>query len=320
MTQYKPIINSVVVASLATATAFFCLKLWDEYKMVKKQDEERKHINDATKEKVEETKSTKEEETTEEEPAGSKMDKPFSMDEDSQYKSDDIKIDYDDLDPEDKPIMGNDEPDDSKTSKPNKQIKAKKVEQLRYDPNSKEALEQYHSMLLANFDDHGATYRLIRRMFEVPVQLGTDTDPRATLLSNIQDKRIEFFGRDSVYSKDEMPTLGEIFIYLSTKADYDMGRGQEYWCELWLNLNNIMEPISSYDLKQFGKAVEGDNILETIDDQTYYGIFRLSEDAAEEIPEGIIEQYWDFMTDRLNEENDDEDDGEIENDIDEDDY
>ena len=316
MTQYKPIINSVVVASLATATAFFCLKLWDEYKLVQKQEKERKHINEATDQKVEETKSTKKE-STDEEPAGSKMDKPFSMDEDDQYKSDDIKVDYDELDPEDRPIMGNDEPDDSEPSKP---IKAKKVEQLRYDPNSKEALEQYHSMLLANFDNHSATYRLIRRMFEVPVQLGTDTDPRATLLSNIQDKRIEFFGRDSVYSKDEMPTLGEIFIYLSTKADYDMGCGQEYWCELWLNLNNIMEPISSYDLKQFGNAVEQNSIEETVDGTTLYGIFRLSEEASEEIPEGIIEQYWDFMTDRLNKENYDEDDGETENDIEEDDY
>ena len=201
MKHYKPIIKSVVAASLATATAFFCLKVWDEYQVVKKQEEERKEINDATVEKVASIKTTKEE-SPEEEAAGSKMDKPFSMDEDTQYKSDDIKVDYSDIDPEDRPSMGHDEPD---VVKP---IKAKKVEKLRYDPNSKEALEQYHSMLLANFDDHGGTYRLVRRMFEVPVQLGTDTDPRATLLSNIEDQRIEFFGRNSVYSGDVMPTLG----------------------------------------------------------------------------------------------------------------
>jgi len=314
MNKYKPIIKSVVAASLATATAFFCLKVWDEYQVVKKQEEERKEINDATVEKVASTKATKEE-SPEEETAGSKMDKPFSMDEDVQYKSEDIKTDYSDLDPEDRPTMAHDEPDDVK---PVTKIKAKKVEKLRYDPNSKEALEQYHSMLLANFDDHGATYRLVRRMFDVPVQLGTDTDPRATLLSNIQDQRIEFFGRDSIYSEDEMPTLGEIFVYLSTKADYDMGLGQEYWCDLWLNLNHIMEPISAYDLKLFGKSVEQDNIEETIDGQTFYGIFRLSEESIQDWPEGIIEQYWDFMTDRLNSENDDIDDGEIENDIDDD--
>ena len=315
MNKYKPIIKSVVVASLATATAFFCLKVWDEYQVVKKQEEERKEINDATVEKVASTKSTTEEESHEEETAGSKMDKPFSMDEDVQYKSDDIKTDYSDLDPEDRPSMGHDEPDDVE---PVTKIKAKKVERLRYDPNSKEALEQYHSMLLANFDGHGATYRLVRRMFEVPVQLGTDTDPRATLLSNIQDQRIEFFGRDSIYSEDEMPTLGEIFVYLSTKADYDMGLGQEYWCDLWLQYNHIMEPISAYDLKLFGKSVEQDNIEETIDGQTFYGIFRLSEESIQDWPEGIIEQYWDFMTDRLNSENNDLDDGEIENDIDDD--
>ena len=314
MNKYKPIIKSVVAASLATATAFFCLKVWDEYQVVKKQEEERKEINDATVEKVASTKATKEE-SPEEETAGSKMDKPFSMDEDVQYKSEDIKTDYSDLDPEDRPTMAHDEPDDVK---PVTKIKAKKVEKLRYDPNSKEALEQYHSMLLANFDDHGATYRLVRRMFDIPVQLGTDTDPRATLLSNIQDQRIEFFGRDSIYSEDEMPTLGEIFVYLSTKADYDMGLGQEYWCDLWLNLNHIMEPISAYDLKLFGKSVEQDNIEETIDGQTFYGIFRLSEESIQDWPEGIIEQYWDFMTDRLNSENDDIDDGEIENDIDDD--
>ena len=51
MNNYKPIIKSVVVASLATATAFFCLKVWDEYQVVKKQEEERKEINDATVEK-----------------------------------------------------------------------------------------------------------------------------------------------------------------------------------------------------------------------------------------------------------------------------
>ena len=314
MNKYKPIIKSVVAASLATATAFFCLKVWDEYQAVKKQEEERKEINDATVEKVASTKATKEE-SHEEEAAGSKMDKPFSMDEDVQYKSDDIKVDYSDIDPEDRPSMGHDEPDDVK---PVTKIKAKKVERLRYDPNSKEALEQYHSMLLANFDDHGGTYRLIRRMFEVPVQLDSDTDPRATLLSNIQDQRIEFFGRNSVYSKDEMPTLGEIILYLSTKADYDMGLGQEYWCDLWLQYNHIVEPISAYDLKLFGKSVEEDSIQETIDGTTYVGLFRLALDEMQDCPEGIIEQYWDFMTDRLNSENDDIDDGEIENDIDDD--
>lgn len=312
MKHYKPIIKSVVAASLATATAFFCLKVWDEYQVVKKQEEERKEINDATVEKVASIKTTKEE-SPEEEEAGSKMDKPFSMDEDTQYKSDDIKVDYSDIDPEDRPSMGHDEPD---VVKP---IKAKKVEKLRYDPNSKEALEQYHSMLLANFDDHGGTYRLVRRMFEVPVQLGTDTDPRATLLSNIEDQRIEFFGRNSVYSGDVMPTLGEILVYLSTKADYDMGLGQEYWCELWLNLNHIVEPISAYDLKLFGKAIEEDSIQETIDGTTYVGLFRLALDDMQDCPEGIIEQYWDFMTYRLNHENDEIDDGETENDIDDDD-
>lgn len=314
MNKYKPIIKSVVAASLATATAFFCLKVWDEYQVVKKQEEERKEINDATVEKVASTKATKEE-STEEDQVGSKMDKPFSMDEDVQYKSDDIKVDYSDVDPEDRPSMGHDEPDDVEPIKP---IKAKKVERLRYDPNSKEALEQYHSMLLANFDDHGATYRLVRRMFEVPVQLGTDTDPRATLLSNVQDQRIEFFGRTSVYSEDEMPTLGEIFVYLSTKADYDMGLGQEYWCDLWLNLNHIMEPISAYDLKLFGKSVEQNSIDNMVDGLHHIGLFQLPLDALQDWPEGIIEQYWDFMTDRLNSENDDLDDGEIENDIDDD--
>ena len=314
MNHYKPILKSVVAASLATATAFFCLKLWDEYKVVKKQEEERKAINNATVEKVAAIKPT-EEKTTEEEQVGSKMDKPFSMDEDDQYKSDDIKVDYSDLDPEDRPSMAHDEPD---TTEPVKQIKAKKVERLRYDPNSKEALEQYHSMLLANFDDHGGTYRLIRRMFDVPVQLDTETDPRATLLSNIQDQRIEFFGRNSVYSKDEMPTLGEIILYLSTKADYDMGLGQEYWCELWLNMNHIVEPISAYDLKLFGKSVQEDSIQETIDGTTYVGLFRLALDDMQDCPEGIIEQYWDFMTVRLNHENDDLDDEETENDIDDD--
>ena len=312
MNNYKPILKSVVAASLATATAFFCLKLWDEYKVVKKQEEERKEINNATVEKVAAIKPAKEE-TTEEEQVGSKMDKPFSMDEDDQYKSDDIKVDYSDLDPEDRPSMGHDEPD---ITEPVKQIKAKKVERLRYDPNSKEALEQYHSMLLANFDDHGGTYRLVRRMFDIPVQLDTENDPRATLLSNIQDQRIEFFGRDSVYSGDVMATLGEVFVYLSTKADYDMGLGQEYWCDMWLSLNNIMEPISAYDLKLFGKSVEQNNIEETIDGETFYGIFRLDLEDLQDWPEGIIEQYWDFMTYRLNHENDDIDDGEIENDID----
>lgn len=314
MKQYKPILKSVVAASLATATAFFCLKLWDEYKVVKKQEEERKEINAATVEKVAAAKPAKEE-TTEEEQVGSKMDKPFSMDEDAQYKSDDIKVDYSDLDPEDRPSMAHDEPDDVK---PVTKIKAKKVEKLRYNPNSKEALEQYRSMLLANFDDHGGTYRLVRRMFDVKVQLDTDTDPRATLMSNIEDMRIEFFGRDSIYVESDIPTLGEVLVYLSSKADYDMGLGQEYWCNYWLQLNHIMEPISAYDLKMFGKSVEQNNFEETVDGITYFGLFRLAIADMQDCPEGIIEQYWDFMTYRLNHENDEIDDGETENDIDDD--
>lgn len=310
MNYYKPIIKTVVVASLATATAFFCVKLVKEYKKVAKEEAERKAINDATVKKT--TKDpepkTEEEDTTEDIAKGSDLDKPFSVNEEDRYSGDEIKVDYNDLDPEDRPETGHDEPD---TIKPKK---AKKVEKLRYDPNSKEALEQYHSMLLANFDDHSGTYRLVRRMFDVEVQLGTETDPRATLWSNIQDMRIEFFGHNDVV--DKMPTLGEIFVYLSTKADYDMGLGQEYWCSYWLQLNHIFEPISAYDLKSFGKSIEDNNIEEAKDGVTYIGLFHLAIEDMEDCPEGIIEQYWDFMTVRLNSENQEMDDSEIDNDLD----
>lgn len=311
MNYYKPIIKTVVAASLATATAFFCIKLVKEYKKITKDEAERKAINDATIEKI--AKKTKKTETKTETEDGdttkaSSLDKPFSVNEQDQYSGDEIKVNYSDVDPEDRPEIVEDEPDDIKPKK------EKKAEKLRYDPNSKEALEQYHSMLLANFDDHSGTYRLVRRMFDIKVQLGTETDPRATLMSNIEDMRVEFFGRDSVYVEDNMPTLGEIIVYLSSKADYDMGLGQEYWSNYWLELNHIFEPISSYDLKMFGKSVEDNDIEESIDGVTHIGLFRLSLDDMKDCPEGIIEQYWDFMTFRLNHEHDDE----IENDIDDD--
>jgi len=87
----------------------------------------------------------------------------------------------------------------------------------------------------------------------------------------------------------------------------------------WLNTLNNSLNCALHQWKPLGLQTQN-NIDNIVDGLHHLGLFQLVEDDLEDWPEGIIEQYWDFMTDRLNKENYDEDDGETENDIDEDDY
>lgn len=96
------------------------------------------------------------------------------------------------------------------------------VTELRHDPNSVAALEQYKEMRLADIHDVGLKM-ILRRMFEVPFNPQNQDDE--TVAMHISEERLEFFGEGSkwIYEK----TMAELLLHFADLMDFDLSTGVE---------------------------------------------------------------------------------------------
>lgn len=161
------------------------------------------------------------------------------------------------------------------------------LETLRYDKNSPEALEQYKAMCLADVinDD---SYKIMMMLFEIPFKSFNEKDNAG---DNIQDKRYEFFGDDSVYSEEK--TVAELFLYMASLLEFDLDYDTDRSIKMFIrNLGWSDIHPSDYELVdmcdklmqfEYWSPVSGD-----------FGIFGLADDERDDGTKMTlwIEQYW----------------------------
>lgn len=150
------------------------------------------------------------------------------------------------------------------------------VVELRFPPNSEEALHQYKEMALAEFDAMGPAKRALYRLFKVPFHPNNSQDN--IVVSHIKETRLDFFSEDSIYVNEQV-TIAELILYFAKMADYDMDKGIEYWSNQFLFNLAIIPGIDRNTL---------DNIIGALVSHTYvgemgYGMFGLDDEEYKKV-------------------------------------
>lgn len=176
------------------------------------------------------------------------------------------------------------------------------VVELRFPPNSEEALHQYKEMSLAEFDAMGPAKRALYMLFKVPYHPNNNQD--GLVVNHIKESRLDFFSEDSVYVNEQV-TIAELILYFAKMADYDMDKGIEYWSNQFLFNLDIVPGIDQNTLN---------NIIGALVSHTYigemgYGLFGLDDEEYKKVLNfnqlgGVtfLKQYNVFLETELNNE------------------
>lgn len=163
------------------------------------------------------------------------------------------------------------------------------LETLRYDKNSPEALEQYKAMCLADVIDDNS-YRIMMMLFEIPF---APFDEEDNVGDNIQDKRYEFFGDDSIYSEER--TVAELFLYMAKLLEFDLDYDTDRSIRMFLR-NLGWSGMHIFD----DELVDMCELLLNFDywapDTNEFGIFGLVDNKKDDGTKMTrwIEQYWGY--------------------------
>lgn len=300
--------KTVVVASLATATAFCLYKGWkvgrriyEDHQIEKMEDEKweavERIIADTKKETLKRNEPVEEDSEADDRPTiktVSDIDEVLADDE--RFESE-----------------GNGSAYDSVVSNALNMYKQKDEEvpgttmseedmKLRYDKDSFEAWEQYVDVNLVGIPKGSETRVVMERLYDQEVIL---TDGDDTVESNILDMRIDFFGEDSKWV-DSSVTLGEIVRFFAGKLDYDLGPeygGIANWLfELTTRLGLDSENTNEEDfLEEFADEILNHSFsrYDAARDEQLHGIFGLTESEMTPVDsengDRFMQEYWDFL-------------------------
>lgn len=236
----KKLIKGIVVASSATAIAFLSYKAYKKYKELNTgiiEGEELEIELEARRILREhEAKVIDHEEEVVEEP----VIEIFEEDDDDLY-----------VDPEDMIEEG--------------------VEELRFPPNSEEALRQYKEMSLAEFDAMASAKQMLWKLFDYPFNPSGLQD--SAIVDYVADERAEFFGQDSIHTRNI--SITDLILHYAKLLTFDLdGGGIEHWAN---------QLLYNMDIRLGMGEVTLDRTIENLLDHTLvtphgFGMFGLSDD------------------------------------------
>jgi hypothetical protein len=148
--------------------------------------------------------------------------------------------------------------------------------ELRYDPNSKEALNQYIRMELAEWRPLEDSHQTMVKLFDFPFRPMNDGDD--ILRSQIADFRAQFFGTDSRWANEV--TIADIILHYARAAEFNCGESVKYWVEYFLDFNELDFTMSSHEI---------DEMIQRLNSHTYFneerqtfGLFGLTRDSMDQ--------------------------------------
>lgn len=149
---------------------------------------------------------------------------PFEDDEERYIRA---EINHVAMDPEHNPafIFEDDLSDDTPFIEEEEYLKEEKeVEELRFPPNSNEALDQFINMKLAEFEKNSELEKILIRLFTIPFR-PTNPSDKATWDLLVEERR-EFFGPSS---HNTHVTIAELILYYANYLDFDLSGGIASW-------------------------------------------------------------------------------------------
>ena len=109
---------------------------------------------------------------------------------------------------------------------------------LKYDPNSREALNQYIRMELSEWPAVSAPYRRMLDLFEIEFKPTNDGD--IDLVTRIQDYKEEFFGPNSQWI--EHITIADLILYYAKRSEFNCGGMISEWADKFLEASELLSP------------------------------------------------------------------------------
>lgn len=149
---------------------------------------------------------------------------PFEDDEERYIRA---EVDILAMDPEHNPafIFEDDLSDDTPFIEEEEYLKEEKeVEELRFPPNSKEALNQFINMKLAEFQKNSELEKILVRLFAIPFR-PTNPSDKATWDLLVEERK-DFFGPSS---HNNHVTIAELILYYANYLDFDLSGGIASW-------------------------------------------------------------------------------------------
>jgi len=156
---------------------------------------------------------------------------------------------------------------------------------LRHDPNSDEALYQFHNMELAEWRPSDSVFQTMVHLYSIPFVPTNDGD--ANLFSKLVDHRSNFFGKSSKWN--DKITFADVITYYARRADYDLEESYGFWIRHFISINNL-DDMDDDELECVVADMVSHNYYN--DGWDSWGLFGLCDNhmrEAEEIARGYVE-------------------------------
>lgn len=149
-------------------------------------------------------------------------------------------------------------------------------EELRYEPNSMDARNQFIKMELAEWRPLEDVYQTMMKLFDFPFNPQNDGDDM--LRTQIIDYRVQFFGFGSKWSKEV--TIADVILHYARSAEFNCGEDLRYWVAYFLDFNELDFTMASHEI---------DEVLSRLNSHTYFneerqtfGLFGLTRESMDQ--------------------------------------
>lgn len=155
-------------------------------------------------------------------------------------------------------------------------IDPKEDKELRHDPNSIEARDQYIRMELSDWEPGHPVYSTLIKMFEIPFIPTNDGDEM--LRTQIIDHKVQFFGFISRWVKEV--SFADVIFHYARSAEFECGESVQYWIEYFLDFNEF-----EWD----GTSQQFDTLILRLNSHSYFneerqtfGLFGLTRESMDQ--------------------------------------
>ena len=151
----------------------------------------------------------------------------------------------------------------------------KEDEELRHDPNSREARDQFIKMKIAEWPPDEGAHNILVYLFTFPFAPTTEDDKllRKVLMYN----REEFFGPDSKWNS--RITWADVILHYAENLEFNLGHTITYWTEFILDNMGIHELMSSETVDEMLAHLSNHTFWNS-DDR--FGLFGLDDDQLDD--------------------------------------
>jgi hypothetical protein len=169
------------------------------------------------------------------------------------------------------PLLDGDDPEELQNSKGYFEETKDVIDDLRYEPNSIDAREQFINMELAALGRDNDTRDVVAMLYDHPFIPTCDEDQN--LKTRLIDHRIKFFGVGSKWNNQVM--YSDLIMYYGKSAEYNCGDELRNWVDYFLtcaDINNIT--LTSDEFEERIKQLNNHNYYN--EDTASHGLFGLT--------------------------------------------